>query len=377
MSLLAYLYTLLLIPFVTTVPVAPIVNISVPLDIGCPQLAPRTTPATSVHDLRPDDIKVVAGLGDSVMAAFAAKGIQTQFFNWENLYENRGVSFALGGDPGVTTMPNMLNYYSHNLYGPSVGEHLISICFGNQICPKGQYRDDIDVLNAAQSGARSLNLDHQLSYLFDQLNKVYKSRRIQPTDWKLVTIFIGSNDICHSCTEPTSLPYPFGANVWSAVEMIRKTMTNTLVQIIGLMRVQDIVISTSSYTSYCEPIKGSSFIGHNHECECSHSEANLTIMNNYFPAYNEALQQVVSHYKEPSDDFAVIYQPLLVDVMSFPIEAISNIDCFHPSALGHAWFSKILWKMMFRPLAEKNITEFYDANTPIYCPNENDRIQTT
>ncbi|CAO3666366.1 unnamed protein product [Rhizopus stolonifer] len=231
MSLLAYLYTLLLIPFVTTVPVAPIVNISVPLDIGCPQLAPRTTPATSVHDLRPDDIKVVAGLGDSVMAAFAAKGIQTQFFNWENLYENRGVSFALGGDPGVTTMPNMLNYYSHNLYGPSVGEHLISICFGNQICPKGQYRDDIDVLNAAQSGARSLNLDHQLSYLFDQLNKVYKSRRIQPTDWKLVTIFIGSNDICHSCTEPTSLPYPFGANVWSAVEMIRKTMTNTLVQI--------------------------------------------------------------------------------------------------------------------------------------------------
>lgn len=64
MSLIAYLYTLLLIPFVTTVPVAPIVNISVPLDIGCPQLAPRTTPATSVHDLRPDDIKVVAGLGD-------------------------------------------------------------------------------------------------------------------------------------------------------------------------------------------------------------------------------------------------------------------------------------------------------------------------
>jgi phospholipase B1 len=211
---------------------------------------------------------------------------------------------------------------------------------GNEICPKGQYRDDIDVLNAAQSGARSLNLDHQTSYLFDRLDEEYKIGRVKPTDWKLITVFIGSNDICHSCTEPTSLPLPFGANVWSTVETLRKSMTNTLVQIskfkkntyefcvlhfnykVGLMRVQDIVISTSNYTNYCQPIKGSSFIGHDHECECSHSIANLTIMNQNFPAYNQALQQVVAHYKEPNDTFAVIYQPLLVDIMSFPIQAI-------------------------------------------------------
>lgn len=30
----------------------------------CPALGPRATPATSVSDLRPDDIKVVAALGD-------------------------------------------------------------------------------------------------------------------------------------------------------------------------------------------------------------------------------------------------------------------------------------------------------------------------
>lgn len=88
------------------------------------------------------------------------------------------------------------------------------------------------------------------------------------------------------------------------------------------MRVQDIVISTSNYTNYCQPIKGSSFIGHDHECECSHSADNLTIMDQNFPAYNQALQQVVAHYKEPNDTFAVIYQPLLVDIMSFPIQAI-------------------------------------------------------
>lgn len=64
MSLLAYLYTLFLIPIVITVPVTPSNNITVPLDIGCPFLKPRTTPAKSVHDLRPDDIKIIAGLGD-------------------------------------------------------------------------------------------------------------------------------------------------------------------------------------------------------------------------------------------------------------------------------------------------------------------------
>ncbi|KAI9279824.1 hypothetical protein BY458DRAFT_431487 [Sporodiniella umbellata] len=322
LSTLAYLYTLLLIPLIKTSSILPVANISVPLDIGCSQLPPRISPAATVHDLRPDDIKVVIGLGDSVMAGFAAKGIQTRFVNTKNLYENRGISFALGGDQGAVTMPNILNYYSHNLYGPSVGNHIISICFGNQFCPNGQYRDDIDMLNAAQSGARSLNLDHQLSYIFDRLDTEYEAGRIHPNDWKLVTLFIGSNDICHSCTEPTSLPYPFGTNIWSTVETLKAKTTNTLVQIIGLMRVQDIVVSTSKYPEYCQPIKFSNFVGHDHECECSHTETNLTIMNDNFAGYNKAIQQVVSKYNEPNDTFAVIYQPLLVDIMSFPIQAI-------------------------------------------------------
>lgn len=108
MSLLAYIYTILLIPSVMTATIPALSNhtgntteyngTEVPLDIGCPFLKPRDQPAQDVHDLRPDDIKIVMGLGDSVMAAFAAKGIQKDtFFTIENLYENRGISFAMGG----------------------------------------------------------------------------------------------------------------------------------------------------------------------------------------------------------------------------------------------------------------------------------------
>jgi hypothetical protein len=203
------------------------------------------------------------------------------------------------------------------------------------------------VLNAAQSGARSLNLNHEIDYVLGQLNALYKAGTVQPTDWKLLTLFIGSNDICHSCAEPTSLPPAFGVNVLAAVERIRTSVTNVLVQIgnvfhiflllqhtkcalyftiVGMMKVQDIVVQSSRFTSYCQPIKGSDFIGHDHECECSHTDANRTIMSDLFPQYNAALQGVAQHYQDPSfesvTDFAVVFQPLLINIMSFPIQAI-------------------------------------------------------
>lgn len=34
---------------------------------GCPALTPRTSPATTVHDLRIDDIRMVAALGDRLV----------------------------------------------------------------------------------------------------------------------------------------------------------------------------------------------------------------------------------------------------------------------------------------------------------------------
>jgi len=93
-----------------------------------------------------------------------------------------------------------------------------------------------------------------------------------------------------------------------------------------MMRVQDIVVNTSNFTDYCQPIPGSNFVGHDHECECSHSAANLTIMSDLFPQYNQALQGVAEHFQssvfEADQKFAVVYQPLLVDIFSFPIEAI-------------------------------------------------------
>jgi phospholipase B1 len=72
MSAISYLYTMLLFPTVLSLTLRqnPLDNnngtntANYPLNIGCPQLQPRESAATNVHDLRPDDIKIVAGVGD-------------------------------------------------------------------------------------------------------------------------------------------------------------------------------------------------------------------------------------------------------------------------------------------------------------------------
>lgn len=113
----------------------------------CPSLTPRSPPS-SVHDLRPDDIKVIAALGDrydifnkhiqgayfdnvkfptSVMAGFGAKDIDiSKHLNGQ--IEYRGVSFAIGGDDGAATLSNYIKYYQPELKGSSRGQHEMRNC---------------------------------------------------------------------------------------------------------------------------------------------------------------------------------------------------------------------------------------------------------
>ncbi|KAF7727440.1 DnaJ (Hsp40), sub C, member 2 [Apophysomyces ossiformis] len=218
-------------------------NVSLPLNLTCPPLTPRTQMPKSVYDLRPDDIKVVMGIGDSVMAGFGAKGLQgRQYVSKSTLREDRGVSFAMGGDTGAVTLPNMIHYYSPYLYGASKGSHLFTLCFavnfavflflqGDSFCPVYQYRSSADVLNAAQSGARSMNLDHELDYVLKQLEEAYKTGDVKKTDWKMLIVFIGSNDMCHACTLPSSLPPAYAVDLLAAIDRVRVNVPNVLVQI--------------------------------------------------------------------------------------------------------------------------------------------------
>lgn len=98
---------------------------------SCPALPARTTAAKDVTDLRIDDIKVVAALGDSIMAGFGMMGVDyegTGLLNLSTLLEFRGNSYGIGGDTGAITLANFVKRYNPNVQGASVLSHIASFC---------------------------------------------------------------------------------------------------------------------------------------------------------------------------------------------------------------------------------------------------------
>jgi hypothetical protein len=123
---------------------------------SCPKL-PTRQPPTSVHNLRIDDIAVISALGDSIMAGFGAKGHSSTPPTMNSTFENRGVSFSMGGDEGAVTLANLISLYNPKVIGASVGDHIAEICYA-QWCLPFNYWPKYDQLNAAQSGATGIKV---------------------------------------------------------------------------------------------------------------------------------------------------------------------------------------------------------------------------
>lgn len=72
--------------------------------------------ATSVHRLRPQDVRVMAALGDSITAALGSKATTPIGL----LTEWRGSSWSIGGDDSLeelVTLPNIMKKFNPNVYG--------------------------------------------------------------------------------------------------------------------------------------------------------------------------------------------------------------------------------------------------------------------
>lgn len=92
-----------------------IVDDSVPFPCKTTGYRSKVSP-TSVHQLRPGDIDIIAAVGDSLTSATAANSKQI----WEVLVENRGLSWCIGGQGSWRThltLPNILKEFNPNLFG--------------------------------------------------------------------------------------------------------------------------------------------------------------------------------------------------------------------------------------------------------------------
>ncbi|KAI9280017.1 hypothetical protein BY458DRAFT_430914 [Sporodiniella umbellata] len=322
----------------------------------CKTFRPRGKPPKDVTDLRIDDIKVVGAIGDSIIAGFGILGVNhgpggSGVANVSFLSESRGQSFAIGGDPGAVTVANFIKHFNPRLKGSSVFVHPVTRCMGddcNDIL--ALHYPMFDHYNGALSGPITLNLHREVDYLIKEMKKMPK-KRFQES-WKLITMQIGSNDQCHSCKDSEShlkfTPELYGKHVEEVIERIQKEIPRVVINLFGSFKISGLVRLVRDQNEYCHFNK---FLGYDKECACSKTEKGLEEMDDASDAYNVELQKISEKYKgQVNGSFAVLYNPAPVNLQSFPLDAISNVDCFHPNLKGHRWFAKI------------------------YCPTENDRL---
>ncbi|XP_062406298.1 phospholipase B1, membrane-associated-like [Sardina pilchardus] len=175
--------------YVTTA--APEIDPVMGTDLPCVERSPSPVTPTSVHELRPADIRVVAAIGDSLTAGNGLGASPNNLL--QVLTQYRGLSWSVGGDKNlshVTTLPNILKEFNGNVTGFSEG-------IGREDTPQA-------FLNQAVAGAKAANL---LGQARDLVQRMKTDSRVDfQNDWKVITVFIGGNDMCDYCKNAVSIP---------------------------------------------------------------------------------------------------------------------------------------------------------------------------
>ncbi|CAF3934385.1 unnamed protein product [Rotaria sordida] len=316
------------------------------------------TVPTSVHALRPGDIQCVAAMGDSLTAALGAKAITPAGL----LLENRGVAWSIGGDgtfKKVVTLPNILRLYNPQLKGFSTKS---SIAFLN-----GQNAKH-NGLSVAKSGVDSYGMVEQVDILLYRIEK--EGLCDWNNDWKLITFFIGANDLCDFCEESMAYDPPhYIGRVREALDRLyNANLPRTLINLVPVLNVT-FAKQLKDGNIVCGLLQKSS-------CPCAAypTPEQEDILKEWIPGYQQGLFDLVNtHSYDSRDDFTVVVQPFFIHT-ELP-EKNGKIDysyfapdCFHLSAKGHAVAALSLWNNMFERVGQKKTA--WHKGEPFECPTE-------
>ncbi|XP_069370810.1 phospholipase B1, membrane-associated-like [Paralichthys olivaceus] len=325
-------------------------------DFSCVDLVPSDTIPTSVHKLRPADIMVVAALGDSLTVGTGAKA--KSYFNLKNEY--KGVSWSIGGDMdlgNVTTLPNILRKFNPSLKGFSTDQGLVK--------KKG--------FNMAAPGAKTSDIPAQVQALIKAMREDKKVNF--ENDWKLVTIFVGGNDLCHYCVDQNNLsPKNYSHNLMIGLDMLHKEVPRLLVNVVEILEI--LPLRTVKRTSLpCSLLPRNS-------CPClinpAENSPELEEIKRINQEYQIEIQHLISGDRyEGKEDFAVVLQPFLHNTFIPHIgkgeadPSFFSVDCFHISERAHAEMAIALWNNMLEPVGRKQpYNNFTYDRSKIHCPSQ-------
>ncbi|XP_012159994.1 phospholipase B1, membrane-associated [Ceratitis capitata] len=318
-----------------------------------------TFPPTSVHQLRPGDIDIIASIGDSLSAG---NGIMSDRV-LHILNEFRAFSFSGGGYGdwrSYLTLPNILREFNPNLYGYSTENELTV--------------DSTSRLNIAEPMIMSRDLPFQARVLIDRMRQ--DPNVDMENHWKLLTIFVGNNDICTDMCHydnMTEFVRRHEIDMRQTFTLLRDNVPRLL---INLIPVPNMVISLYPMEN---KVPFRCFAVHHLGCHCifSHAVGEKELHQAYdrINRWHEVDQYVAQLPEFQTNDFAVVYQPFTAYIQT-PRLANGETDfryfasdCFHFSQWGHASMSNSLWNSMLQPMGRKQLN-MVPAFSHFECPTE-------
>uniref|UniRef100_A0A1I7TTG2 Lipase_GDSL domain-containing protein n=1 Tax=Caenorhabditis tropicalis TaxID=1561998 RepID=A0A1I7TTG2_9PELO len=292
---------------------------------------------SSVHQLHPSQIDVVAALGDSVSVAQAAESSSIT----DILEQYPGVSFVTGGDVELNEQATLYNMFHQ--FSPRI---------------KGGSSDRIQKFydfNLAVAGSFSHELPAQAEKLSRTLKRKLGKENLKT--WKFLNIFIGHNDLCNICNNMTLYgPETFGESIKKSLSIIESSIPNVFVNIMPPINVQ---IHTQAHgaSPFCE-------LSHRKTCSCIF-ELDKWEYQKIKKQFDDQLKKVVNEFNEKSRNsnrITVVIAPAM-DLKSIPLlgnqsnVGLLALDCFHLSTIAHDIAAKQIWRGLFEPVTAKTVTD--------------------
>ncbi|XP_018318543.1 phospholipase B1, membrane-associated-like [Agrilus planipennis] len=297
---------------------------------------------SSVHALRPGDIDVIGGIGDSLTAGFGltATSLATVFV------ENRGIAFSSGGQGSwrnFLTLPNILKVFNPKLHGYALGDYFTI--------------DKESRFNVAEGAAISDNMPYMAKVL---VNRIKMDPKVDlKNDWKMITFSIGANDFCTEMCyreKPESILEDHKEDVIDVLRILRDNLPRTFVNLVPPPNLE-IISRFTHKPPQC-------YVTHSVECPCIFGLSYTKYQKRFgqiIRKWQKIEEDVVNMDEFDTDDFTVVYQPFTEEYavpktkegktdLSFLSE-----DCFHLSQKGNAQAANSLWNNIMEPVGRKDV----------------------
>lgn len=159
--------------------------------------------------------------------------------------------------------------------------------------------------------------------------------------WKLLTIFVGNNDICSRVCEykkPMKLVEDHEQHIRNTLRFLRDNIPRLIVNWVPIPNLVKL--------HYFKGIPTECYLAQRVECRCIYSakitKRILSIYKKIINKLTEKQREIITSSEFDTDTFTVNFQPFPTNV-TFPIKEDGNTDlryyahdCFHFSQLGHA-----------------------------------------